>query len=997
MSSTGFVSNNSNYSNQDLVNIYQPLSNSSGPSTSFYSSNYSNKDLSQIFQFNLPFNFSSGTNFTSYYNSNTNYYVLQLNYDTNPYIFTPNTTIILYELFLVGAGSPGSGTNGGSGGKIVYYDASSKPISINNTNTFTINVTSTENSSTVNNTGGIFNLNTSNGINPAPGGTASTPNGGNGTLLSYTGKYYGGGGGFGSSSTSQFGINGGNGGLGGGGGGGGAYDGGRGGNGGGNGIQPGGNGGLPNQSVSASSGSPSQFGGGGGAGNGSFESYVAGNGGSGGNNGGSGGVPTGGSQFGGGGGGGGNYGGGGGGSGNPIGQGGGGYGCVILIYQIPSSSFILLSPITNFNVNNNFINNLDLSYLFQPKIPFTFQNGSSLNYTVSVLPNGFSMLLFRAGNFIFIPNTNVTIYQLFLVGSGDPGNSPRYYNKLYFYGGNNGGNGGQITINPGGNLSLGGSPINVTSNNVFTFYVSNTDGSTSSTNSTNVSNLNSILNLQSQSGYGSAGGIFNSNGIIPPSNGTFNIYTQFYYGGGGGYGSSTSPSSFVSGATGGLGGGGGGGGSPINSRGGNGGGISPTIIGGYGAGQPLGFNQNQFAQPSQYGGGGGGGLYNSGGGGGGGLYNSFTASSGANGIVGGGVGGSFVVDSGGGGGGGGYYGGGGGSGGNDYNNNYTGNPGGGGLGCICLLYKTIPLSTIIPFNLTGYNNYSYYPLSNNFYMIQFKIGETFSFSPTQNVYMYQIFVVGGGSPGEGQSFAANAAPSGGNGGGVVFSGQNNPNIDTPVTYNYLNSFTVSVGGNNTPSSVNILQSGIIQEILTSSNVSGALGGTNGNDGSNGTLNNYTNLYYGGGGGSGGNPNSILVGKGGLGGGGGGGGGNYYSIGYSGAPGGGVSTLMPGGNGGFFSNTYQTFPGGSSQFGGSGGAGSSTGPSFPNPTNGGGGGYNGGGGGYGSGIKGGGGGGGGGGGNYGGGGGGGGGNHFGGSSNGNGGLGGAGIVLFIYKI
>ena len=63
---TGYVSGN--YSNEDLINIFEPLYNSVGAPTGFVSGNY-NKDLSDIFQFRLPFKFlsGSGNNYEGYY------------------------------------------------------------------------------------------------------------------------------------------------------------------------------------------------------------------------------------------------------------------------------------------------------------------------------------------------------------------------------------------------------------------------------------------------------------------------------------------------------------------------------------------------------------------------------------------------------------------------------------------------------------------------------------------------------------------------------------------------------------------------------------------------------------------------------------------------------------------------------------------------------------------------------------------------------------------
>lgn len=324
---TGYVSGN--YSNEDLINIFEPLNNSVGAPTGFVSGNY-NKDLSDIFQFKLPFKFlsGSGNNYQGYYLSN-GYYILEFYYDINAFIFEPTTNLEIYQLFLVGTGSDGG--NGGNGGLIYNYDTT---FNVDPSNEFTINVTTGDNNT--NNTVQLSNfgpwnlLSTANGTTYGFGGTSTSPNGTDGIQNTYNTLYYGGGGGYGSTNSA-----GGNGGKGGGGGGGGGInsmsgDGYSGGNGGGDGINVGGSGGIEGGSPG---GSPSQFGGGGGAGI-SGDLYNAGAGGDGGIDGGldkgKGGAAGG--TYGGGGGGGNRYGGGGGGSGNNPGT--GGTGCVLLIYKI---------------------------------------------------------------------------------------------------------------------------------------------------------------------------------------------------------------------------------------------------------------------------------------------------------------------------------------------------------------------------------------------------------------------------------------------------------------------------------------------------------------------------------------------------------------------------------------------------------------------------------------------------------------------------------------
>lgn len=329
---TGYVSGN--YSNEDLINIFEPLYNSLGAPTGFVSGNY-NKDLSDIFQFRLPFKFlsGSGNNYEGYYLSN-GFYILEFYYDINAFTFVPTTNLEIHQLFLVGTGSAGlggNGGNGGNGGPILNYDTT---FNVDPSNEFTINVTTGDNNT--NNTVQLSNfgpwnlLTTANGTTYGIGGTSVTPNGTDGIQNTYNTLYYGGGGGYGSSRSSN--SVGGNGGKGGGGGGGGAYgdeDGFNGGYGGGDGINSGGSGGTDGNP----NGSASQFGGGGGVGK-TGDMFNAGKGGDGGIDGGldkgKGGQAGG--DNGGGGGGGNRYGGGGGGSGNNPGT--GGTGCVLLIYKI---------------------------------------------------------------------------------------------------------------------------------------------------------------------------------------------------------------------------------------------------------------------------------------------------------------------------------------------------------------------------------------------------------------------------------------------------------------------------------------------------------------------------------------------------------------------------------------------------------------------------------------------------------------------------------------
>jgi len=293
-------------------------------------------------------------------------------------------------------------------------------------------------------------------------------------------------------------------------------------------------------------------------------------------------------------------------------------------------------------------------------------------------------------------------------------------------------------------------------------------------------------------------------------------------------------------------------------------------------------------------------------------------------------------------------------------------------------YNNKDLSDIFQFRLPfkflsgSGNNYEGYYLSNEIYILEFYYDiNAFTFVPTTNLEIHQLFLVGTGSDG-----------SGGNGGngGLIY------NYDTTFNVDPSNEFTINVttGDNNTNNTVQLSNFGPWNLLTSASGTTYGFGGTSTSPkGTDGIQNNYNYLYYGGGGGYG--STNSAGGNGGKGGGGGGGGGINYTTGdgLRGGNGGGDG-INGGGSGGVGGPN----PNGSdSQFGGGGGAGRS-GDMF-NDGKGGDGGIDGGldkgkggaaGGTYG--------------------GGGGGGNRYGGGGGGSGsnsGTGGTGCVLLIYKI
>lgn len=239
---------------------------------------------------------------------------------------TPNYSFTLDEIFVVGAGKNGSGKTGGDGGGVVSYLTPS--ISVSPANIFTISVAKDGGNSAASVTGNAINLNSTQDLSPAAGGTANN-NGNPGVYFATTNLYYGGSGaGGGQGSLSGSGAYGKTGGLGGGGGSG-SYTQNEflfsGGPGGGDGVNSGGAGGT-----AGGAGANSQYGAGGG--DGYYFYSDGGEGGNGGTYGGIGGAGN--APGGGGGGGGGNLGGGGGGGGGDqdfsAGAGGGGAGIVII-------------------------------------------------------------------------------------------------------------------------------------------------------------------------------------------------------------------------------------------------------------------------------------------------------------------------------------------------------------------------------------------------------------------------------------------------------------------------------------------------------------------------------------------------------------------------------------------------------------------------------------------------------------------------------------------
>ena len=281
----------------------------------------------------------------------------------------------------------------------------------------------------------------------------------------------------------------------------------------------------------------------------------------------------------------------------------------------------------------------DLSQIFSPIpiIPITITSTNGGAYSQNLI-SGYNVVVLNSpgGDYTITVNSNITVYQLFLVGGGINGSNSNSSG--------NPGAGGQ-----GGGVISFSTPLNAVSGDAINIIVGSANTNTTST-SLNLASLN--LNSNS--------------GTIAPANtdGTQNTYNLNYYGGGGGSGAAPS---------GGGGGGGGGGGAglrgglPTVSQGGNGGGPNTSISGGAGGTGGL------SGSNSVYGGGGG---------------RSNGASGGSSTALGGGTGGSSQGSGGAGGGGAGGYGGGGGGGGGGMSGGISpiSRGGGGGSGCAIFVY-----------------------------------------------------------------------------------------------------------------------------------------------------------------------------------------------------------------------------------------------------------------------------------------------------------------------
>ena len=246
---TKYVVNNSNYTNKDLYEIFQPIGSSKTTTITGYKVNnpyFQNNDLGEIF-----LNYSTGgekANPTGYKISNGNdlsdvlapisnvptftftqlptgataptatkiktvdnvdYYMVMFEFTggDGTYVFYPNYNINVYQLFVVAAGQPGrtgrsSGGLGGTGGKVTGYNFDSTNVGISRT-------VVGGSSSSFNFLAGSFA-----GTGSFPGNTRTSLSGtttwdyttyeagsaGIGILNYYTGYYYGGAGGNGGGS-----------------------------------------------------------------------------------------------------------------------------------------------------------------------------------------------------------------------------------------------------------------------------------------------------------------------------------------------------------------------------------------------------------------------------------------------------------------------------------------------------------------------------------------------------------------------------------------------------------------------------------------------------------------------------------------------------------------------------------------------------------------------------------------------------------------------------
>ena len=166
---------------------------------------------------------------------------------------------------------------------------------------------------------------------------------------------------------------------------------------------------------------------------------------------------------------------------------------------------------------------------------------------------------------------------------------------------------------------------------------------------------------------------------------------------------------------------------------------------------------------------------------------------------------------------------------------------------------------------------------------------TFTFTPTQEITIYSLFLVGGGDSGDKNT--GNRGGDGGDGGKIrQYTG-------SPVKIKNTDIITLTVGSPNESNNNNNNYTSfkLKNNVINLSTLYGddfAEGGDHNHEGDNGSLYAYTNLYYGGGGGGGGNKNPEEGGKGG-----GGKGGEKGQDNFGGGGGGGTTSGIPPGKGG----------------------------------------------------------------------------------------------------
>jgi hypothetical protein len=274
---TGYIVNNGNYANKDLYTIFQPYTSGATGTTNYKVNNayFTNKDLGEIFQSYTSGTKASATGYTVNGNdlcniiapisliptftftqgtqptietltvSGNTYYMMKFtttNVNTT-YNFYPNSSIKVYQLFVVSGGSNGASSTGGRGGQVLSYNNASlttfTTVSGGSSNVFTLTVGRGTNNSTSSFVGTKTPTATNFNFTAIPSNGST----GNGRTNIFTLLPYGGAGGA-IGITGLNSQNGGNGFLGGGGGGGGAGGGGfYGGTSGGSGSNGGGNGG----------------------------------------------------------------------------------------------------------------------------------------------------------------------------------------------------------------------------------------------------------------------------------------------------------------------------------------------------------------------------------------------------------------------------------------------------------------------------------------------------------------------------------------------------------------------------------------------------------------------------------------------------------------------------------------------------------------------------------------------------------------------------------